>query len=322
MNLVNYKQEFLDYLKESISITEPKNLFEPIDYILQIGGKRIRPILALLSCKLFNGDKKEAMPAALAIEMFHNFTLLHDDIMDNASIRRGKKTVHEKWNVNTGILSGDAMMILANQYLETYEDSVFKKLMQVFNKTALEVCIGQQDDVDFETTNDVSINQYIHMIKNKTAVLLACSLQMGAIIAKAEEKDLKNIYDFGINLGIAFQLQDDYLDTFGNQETFGKQIGGDITENKKTFLFINLLEKATKTDVDLINEYLKTDSIHREKIKIITNLYSKYNIDYLTTTEIEKYTQLAYESLHKTTLSSKNKNVFIALGNNLLNRVN
>ncbi|MCL4144881.1 UNVERIFIED_CONTAM: hypothetical protein GTU68_063636, partial [Idotea baltica] len=202
----------------------------------------MRPILTLMASDIFSADYKKAMPAALAVEVFHNFTLIHDDIMDDAPLRRGKKTVHEKWDINTGILSGDAMLILAYQFFEDYEPATFQKLAKLFSKTALEVCDGQQLDVDFETRNDVTIPEYINMIRLKTSVLVAAALQMGAIVAETSEENERLIYNFGLNLGLAFQLQDDYLDTFGDPETFGKLIGGDIIENKKTFLYLKCLE--------------------------------------------------------------------------------
>ena len=230
----------MKYLEKNISVKEPENLYQPIAYIMSLGGKRMRPVLALMSCDLFGRDFNEAMEAALSVEMFHNFTLIHDDIMDSADLRRGKQTVHSKWDLNTAILSGDALMIQSNQRLEHYEGTTFKKLISLYNKTALEVCEGQQLDIDFERMLDVPMNAYIRMISFKTAVLVGASMKMGAIVAKASSKDQNKIYDFGLNLGIAFQLQDDFLDTFGSED-FGKRIGGDIVESKKTFLYIKAL---------------------------------------------------------------------------------
>ena len=224
LDLTFYQKEFLEYLEKKDWVREPKNLYEPIDYILQLSGKRIRPILTLMSADILSGDFKKALPAALAVEVFHNFTLVHDDIMDDAPLRRGKQTVHEKWNLNTGVLSGDAMLILAYQYFENYEADTFQELAKLFSKTALEVCDGQQLDIDFETRNDVTIAEYINMIRLKTSVLVAAALKMGAIVAKAPDKDANLLYEYGLNLGLAFQLQDDYLDTFGDPETFGKQV--------------------------------------------------------------------------------------------------
>lgn len=321
MNIIDtYKEDFLDYLNETITIKEPKNLYEPIDYILQIGGKRLRPILTLLTCDLFGGNSKHAYDAALAIEVFHNFTLIHDDIMDSAPIRRGKETVHIKWNVNTGILSGDAMMILAYKCFENYEASLYKNLLTVFNKTALEVCEGQQLDVDFEIRDTVSIAEYIKMITFKTSVLVAAAMKMGAIIAKVDEAEAAKIYDFGLNLGIAFQLQDDYLDTFGNAESFGKQIGGDILENKKTFLFLKCIEVAnTKDKQELLNYYFDKNNTEN-KVLEVTNLFRNNKISEITIQEIEMYTNKAFEILNSLTLSDENKAVLKNFGLNLMKR--
>jgi geranylgeranyl diphosphate synthase type II len=211
-----YQEQFVAYLQSQKKDKEPKNLYEPIDYILQLGGKRMRPVLTLMSTEVFDADYKKALPAALAVEVFHNFSLVHDDIMDDAPLRRGKITVHEKWNINTGILSGDAMLILAYQHFEKYQPKIFRKLAKLFSKTALEVCEGQQYDVDFETRDDVTIPEYLKMIEYKTAVLVAAAMKMGAIIAETSKENANLIYDFGLNLGLAFQLQDDYLDAFGD----------------------------------------------------------------------------------------------------------
>ena len=214
--ITEYREVFLKYLEEKIIIREPANLYEPMVYILGLGGKRLRPVLVLMATEIFDKDYKEALDASLAIEIFHNFSLVHDDIMDDAPLRRGKETVHEKWNINTGILSGDAMLINAYQLFENYKGDTFKELAQLFTKTAIEVCEGQQYDIDFETRDDVSIADYLKMIEYKTAVLVGASLQMGAIVAGVDEDCKKSIYQFGRLLGIAFQLQDDFLDAFGD----------------------------------------------------------------------------------------------------------
>ena len=232
-SIEQYRNAFITYLESKTSTKEPKNLYAPITYILELGGKRLRPVLVLMATEVFGTDYKKAMDAALAIEVFHNFSLVHDDIMDDAPLRRGKATVHEKWDINTGILSGDAMLINAYQLFENYEGETFRDLAKLFSKTALEVCEGQQYDVDFETRDDVSEAEYLKMIEYKTAVLVAAALKMGGIVANAAIDDQNSIYEFGRNLGIAFQLQDDYLDAFGDPETFGKQVGGDIREHKK-----------------------------------------------------------------------------------------
>ncbi|WP_372744224.1 polyprenyl synthetase family protein [Lutibacter sp.] len=321
MNIVDtYKDNFLDYLNSSITIKEPENLYKPIHYILQLGGKRLRPILTLLTCDLFGGNSKQALNAALAIEVFHNFTLIHDDIMDSAPMRRGHETVHKKWNVNTGILSGDAMMIVAYQCFENYEPTMYKKLLTVFNKTALEVCEGQQLDIDFENRNNVTIAEYIKMITFKTSVLVAAAMKMGAIIAKVDDAEAAKIYNFGLNLGIAFQLQDDYLDTFGNAETFGKQIGGDILENKKTFLFLKCIEIANKSDVKELLKLYSDKKGNAQKVQRVTELFINNKIDENTIKEIESYTNKAFEILNSLTLSDEKKAVLKNFGLNLMKR--
>jgi geranylgeranyl diphosphate synthase type II len=213
-NIEAYQKSFIANLKDFAVDKEPKNLYEPINYILKLGGKRLRPVLTLMTTEIFDGNSDKAMNAALAVEVFHNFSLVHDDIMDDAPLRRGKETVHEKWDLNTGILSGDAMLIMAYQLFENYEPPIFRDLAKLFSKTALEVCEGQQYDVDFETRNNVTISEYLKMIEYKTAVLVGAAMKMGAIVANAPKKDQNAIYDFGRYLGIAFQLQDDYLDAF------------------------------------------------------------------------------------------------------------
>lgn len=319
-NTEAYKKEFLVYLNEKIEVKEPKNLYEPIHYILQIGGKRLRPILTIMTCDLFGGNAKEAFDAALAVEVFHNFTLIHDDIMDSAPARRGKETVHIKWDVNTGILSGDAMMIMAYQCLESYEPIIFKELMKLFSQTALEVCEGQQLDVDFETRNNVTIAEYIKMITNKTSVLVAAAMKMGAIIAKSSPAQAQKIYDFGLNLGIAFQLQDDYLDTFGNFETFGKQIGGDISENKKTFLYLKALEVCNAEDKKQLITLYNSKQNQDNKIEKVTGIFVKNNIDELTKTEIVNYSNKAIELLENLSISEDNKAILKNFGLNLMKR--
>lgn len=314
-----YKEAFLQYLNEKIKVEEPRNLYEPIHYILQLGGKRLRPVLTLLTCELFGGDVKKAFDAALAIEVFHNFTLIHDDIMDNATLRRGKETVHEKWDENTGILSGDALMILSYQILEKYNGETFKQLYSLFNKTALQICEGQQYDMDFEIINNVALDDYFKMIRYKTAVLLACSLQMGAIISKAGDSDLEQIYNFGLHLGTAFQLQDDYLDTYGTNE-FGKKVGGDILENKKTFLYIQTMASASKNDKEKLLELYSSNEVSEEKIKKAIDIFDKYKVQELLLDEIKKYSVLAYDSVYQLTLPESSKNSLIDFGEKLMKR--
>jgi geranylgeranyl diphosphate synthase type II len=319
VELNQYKSRFLEYLIQKSTIKQPNNLYEPIDYILKLGGKRLRPILALMSSELFGADYRKALDAALAIEMFHNFTLIHDDIMDKASLRRGKETVHTKWNKNIGILSGDALLILSYRMLENYDGDIFKKLYSLFNTTALQICEGQQYDMDFETRENVLLEDYLKMVSFKTAVLLACSLQMGAIIADANDKDVEQIYNFGLQLGIAFQLQDDYLDAFGTEE-FGKKVGGDISENKKTFLYIKTLELTSSTDREELLKWYNNDLNSETKIQHVKELFTKYQVDKLLLGEIEKYTLKAFESIEMLSLSDAKKNEFINFGKSLMHR--
>lgn len=321
MDILQYQSDFLSYLASKKIIREPKNLYEPIDYILEIGGKRIRPVLTLIASDIFSGDYTKAMPAALAVEVFHNFTLVHDDIMDDAPLRRGHKTVHEKWDINRGILSGDAMLILAYQYFENYNPVVFQKLAKLFSKTALEVCDGQQLDVDFETRNDVTIEEYIKMITLKTSVLVAAALKMGAIVAEANEDQAQLLYNYGLNLGIAFQLQDDYLDTYGNPETFGKQIGGDIIENKKTYLYLKALEVANDSDKKKLSTlYNEKQKNIPEKISTVSAIFSENNIPSHTHQLIEYYTNKSFESLANLNISDTAKKGLRLFGENLMSR--
>jgi geranylgeranyl diphosphate synthase, type II len=308
LDIQHYQENFISFLDSKEWIQEPKNLYEPVDYILKLGGKRIRPVLTLMAADIFGGSSKDALPAALAIEVFHNFTLVHDDIMDAAPLRRGQATVHEKWDINTGILSGDAMLILAYKYFENYKPEVFQSLAKLFSKTALEVCDGQQLDVDFETRKKVTIDEYLNMICLKTSVLVAAALKMGAIVAESDAKNADLIYDFGLNLGLAFQLQDDYLDTFGDPETFGKQIGGDIIENKKTFLYLKTLEVADKeTKKKLKYFYKKKLKDNSLKIVEVTRIFKMNDIPLLIAKEIEKYTEKAFDTLAHMDISEANK---------------
>ena len=321
MDILHYQKEFLSYLESKEWVREPKNLYEPIDYILQLGGKRMRPILTLMAAYIFSGEFKKALPAALAVEVFHNFTLVHDDIMDDAPLRRGKETVHEKWDTSTGILSGDAMLILAYQYFENYDPEVFQKLAKLFSKTALEVCDGQQLDVDFETRKNVRIDEYMNMIRLKTSVLVAAALKMGAIVANTNDENADLIYDFGLNLGLAFQLQDDYLDTFGDPETFGKQVGGDIIENKKTFLYLKALEVADKETAKKLKYFYKRKRKDNTiKVTEVTRIFQIFDIPLLISEEIKSYTQKAFDTLDKMSISQENKDKLKNFGTWLMNR--
>ena len=316
-----YREQFVTYLEAKTQLGEPKNLYEPIQYILELGGKRMRPILTLMTAQAFGGKIADALDAALAVEMFHNFSLVHDDIMDDAPLRRGKTTVHEKWDVNTGILSGDAMLILSYQFFESYPAETYKELTKLFSKTALEVCEGQQYDVDFETRDDVTIPEYLKMIEYKTSVLVAAAMKMGAIVAQASKKDSDAIYEFGRNLGIAFQLKDDYLDAFGDPKTFGKQIGGDIKENKKTYLFLKSLEKASKDDQDgLLHLYSIKPEDSTAKVEAVKTIFKESGAVEETKKAIQDFTQKAFDALAETKLTDKNKALLKQFGESLMER--
>ena len=321
LSISEYRKEFAVYLEENPIPTSPDGLYAPITYILNLGGKRLRPVLTLIATSVFGGDYKKAMDVALAIEVFHNFSLMHDDIMDEAPLRRGQLSVHEKWNLNTGILSGDAMLILAYQLFENYEDHIFKALAVLFSKTALRVCEGQKYDMDFETRDDVSIQEYLNMITDKTAILVAVAMKMGAIIADASVEEQDGIYDFGLNLGIAFQLQDDYLDVFGDAKTFGKQVGGDIIENKKTFIYLKAMETATREQAE---ELLRLFSIQpkevTEKISLVKEIYLATDATEQTKREIEKYTLKALSVLENLNIGKEEKAVLKEFGENLMSR--
>ncbi len=307
-------------IEDNPLIKSPNELYEPIDYILQIGGKRIRPVIVLLGTDLFDGDVKQAVKPSLAIEYFHNFSLMHDDIMDDAPLRRGKQTVHEKYNVNTAILSGDALLIKAYEALEDLEPALFKTVTKLFTKTALELCEGQQMDINFETQDDVTYDDYIQMISMKTGVLVAASLKIGALIAGASEKDADMIYNYGLNLGIAYQLKDDYLDVFGNLEHLGKKHAGDIFENKKTILYLSALEAANdKERKELLFWYgLKTDNV--DKVYAIEKLFRKLNVHRTLATLIREYTNKAQAILNDIDVAEEKKGYLKELSEILIDR--
>ena len=320
-SIETYQKQFLAYLEAYKSIREPKNLYEPIQYILNLGGKRLRPVLTLMTTDCFDGEIKSALDAALAVEVFHNFSLIHDDIMDAAPLRRGHQTVHEKWDLNTGILSGDAMLIMAYQLFENYPPDVFQKLAKLFSKTALEVCEGQQYDIDFETRDTVSISEYLQMIEYKTAVLVGAAMKMGAIIANASIEDQERCYEFGKNLGIAFQLQDDYLDAFGNPETFGKQVGGDIIENKKTYLYLKALEFSSEKDQHQLTQLFSSNHPDsKTKIEIVKQIFRTSGSSEATQKAISSYTKTAFDILKTINISQPKKQILESFGTQLMSR--
>jgi geranylgeranyl diphosphate synthase type II len=322
MHAISHYQDIITAHFKSLDFkNEPNNLYEPIRYILSLGGKRLRPVLTLMACEVFDVDCKKAVAAATAVEVFHNFSLIHDDIMDDAPLRRGNETVHEKWNINTGILSGDAMLILAYRYFEEYEPVIFSELAKLFSKTALEVCEGQQYDVDFETREDVTIPEYLKMIQYKTAVLVGAAMKMGAIVAETSTENANSIYDFGLNLGIAFQLQDDYLDAFGNPETFGKQVGGDIIENKKTYLYLKAIEFASANEKEqLLHLFSIQPSENTDKINSVKEIFNQTKASEATRKAIQDYTFKAFETLEKMNIGADKKVILKTFGENLMSR--
>ncbi len=300
---------------------EPQALYDPINYTLKSGGKRIRPALVLLAYNLFSDDIKRAIMPAIGLEIFHNFTLLHDDIMDKAEIRRGVPAVHKKWNENAAILSGDAMFIKAYDYFLDIDSSNFREIIKVFNQAAIEVCEGQQYDMEFENRDDVTENEYLRMIELKTSVLLAGALKIGALLGDANEKDANLLYEFGRNLGLAFQLQDDLLDVYGDEKVFGKQIGGDIVANKKTFLLIKAKELADNDILNALNTWFLIEPENKnEKIDAVTEIYNKLNIREITQEKILKLTQKALDLLDQVNVENDKKIELKNLAGKLINR--
>lgn len=305
----------LDYKKK------PLSLFEPIEYILSIGGKRLRPILAYMATNLFTNDIDNTTYPALAIEIFHNFSLLHDDLMDNASMRRGQPTVHVKWNLNAAVLSGDAMLIDAYNYITKVPSNFLSPILEVFTQTAMQVCEGQQYDMDFEKSLNVKESDYIEMIRLKTAVLLAASMKIGAILGGASDKDADKLYDFGINIGVAFQLKDDLLDVYGDTLSFGKEIGGDIVSNKKTFLLIKALENSDEIDKTSLKELIANESFDaNSKINAVKKIYDGLNLELMTNKLIQKYYLAALNCLSEINIPDDRKNELLNYTKNLMNR--
>jgi geranylgeranyl diphosphate synthase, type II len=325
--LENYKHifnSFEEYLKDFQKKlpTKPAHLYESQSYILDLGGKRLRPLLVLIANDLFRGNQRKALPAALCIELFHNFSLMHDDIMDEAPIRRKQPTVHTKWNIHTAILGGDAMLVKCYESLILTDSDRKEELIQLFNKTALEVCEGQQLDMNFEDEGLISIDDYLEMIKLKTAVLLGCSLKMGAIIANAGSNDAERIYQFGIHAGLVFQLQDDYLDTYGETEITGKQKGGDILACKKTILFIDTYTQASVEDKIKLLEYFDKKSQQQEnKVEQVMALFEKYKAHEHLKVKIDFHHEKAVEALHAiTSIEETKKEVFLSFIEGLTKR--
>jgi len=319
-SLSRYQILFDNYLENNKQKSKPIGLYAPIQYILSLGGKRLRPLLALMATEAFGNKPEDALPAALSVEVFHNFTLIHDDIMDQAPLRRGAPTVHNKWDENTGILSGDAMLIQAYQCLEPYQNELFVKLINHTSKTALEVCEGQQYDMDFETQKDVTISAYLKMIRLKTAVLVGHSLKIGAWIGNASDQEAQLLYDFGVLLGMAFQIQDDYLDAFGDPKDFGKQVGGDILENKKTILYHEVMKSGNTKEKEALIQWHDTIEKNNEKVIAVKGIFKSSGASIASQKLVTSYTKDAFKKLESLTISVQGKKLLIEFGQNLMNR--
>ena len=319
--LLEYQQVLQKKIDELSFPEEPKNLYDPLRYFLNLGGKRTRPTLTLMGCSLFGEPGLKAINAAVAVELFHNFTLIHDDIMDDAPLRRGKNTVHEKWNNNIGILSGDVLFVEAYKQLARHEVDVLPELLSVFSRTAKEVCEGQQMDMDFESRNDVSIDEYIEMIRLKTSVLLGAALEMGAVIAKADSKDVAKIYEFGMNVGLAFQLQDDILDLYADPEKFGKQVGGDILSNKKTYLLIKAQELANDDQRKQLNDILDNQT-GETKVNNSRALFDELGVKQSAQKRMDAYYLKAKENMNQISVPDECKSELLSIAEALMNREN
>lgn len=319
--LTNLRSVFTQYL-DSVKFTQqPTELYEPNNYFLSIGGKRMRPVLVLLGSYLYDKKYEKVLPAAIAIEYFHNFSLIHDDIMDNAPLRRGKTTVHEKYNTNTAILSGDALLVYAYKFLAQVPTEYLKDVLEIFSDTAIEVCEGQQRDINFETLTDVSEEEYIFMIRQKTSVVLAAGIQIGALIAGAPKEDAEALYHYALNLGIAFQIQDDILDCYGNAELVGKQTGGDIIQNKKTILLIYALQQVEKAGDDSLQKILDQKEFDAaQKVQNVLKIYEQYGVREYVEKVKQNYIQKALDQLNKTSLNDEKKEVLLQLVDYLVKR--
>jgi geranylgeranyl diphosphate synthase type II len=309
------------YLSEAAYSRDPKGLYAPIEYVLSLGGKRIRPVLMMLSYLLYKENPQDILSQAAGIETYHNYTLLHDDLMDRADMRRGQLTVHKKWDDNTAILSGDAMLVLAYQWMARCDARHLQAVLDVFSQTALEICEGQQWDMEFESRNDVTIPEYIEMIRLKTSVLLAAALKIGAILGDAPAADAQRLYDFGVSMGLAFQLQDDYLDVYGDPKVFGKNIGGDIVCNKKTFMLITALAKANPAQRAELDAWIaKEDFDAPAKIAAVTRIYDELHIDALCHEQIEAYYTEGLRHLEAVDVPAERKEALAAFARKLMNR--
>lgn len=317
--LESYTRLIEDAIQQLPFDAEPSGLYDPLKYFMQLGGKRIRPVLTLMGAQLFGADVKDALPQAIAIETFHNFTLIHDDIMDDAPLRRSQPTVHEKWNVNTGILSGDVLLIKAYQLLGDIAPELLGDAFKLFNETAVEVCEGQQMDMDFEQRSDVSVAEYLEMIRLKTSVLLGCALEIGAIVARAPKEDRAYIYNFGQHIGVAFQIQDDILDLYADPDKFGKQVGGDVIANKKTLLYLTALTQSTSEQREILKQ-LENASDLEMKVRRTKELFDHLNVRELCEERMQEHYKLAMDSLDRISVDNQVKDGLKQLANYLMNR--
>jgi geranylgeranyl diphosphate synthase type II len=312
---------FEDELSKQKIVQKPAELYEPIKYTLDLGGKRIRPVLCMTACEMFGGDSSEAINQALAIEYFHNFTLIHDDIMDNAPIRRGKESVYRKWNNNIAILSGDTLFALAYQYAQRVDKEIINEILCIFNRTAIEVCEGQQYDLNFESSNHVTVEDYLEMIRLKTGVLFGASLKIGAHIGGAERVDSQNLYDFGVSIGLGFQLRDDLLDTFGDESVFGKKTGGDILSNKKTYLYLKAIELADEQQLKELTHLYNSNGVEdQKKIERVTSIFNELRIKEHVLDTIHAYYDRGIQNLNEVNVAEDKKQILRQIAQRMIDR--
>lgn len=321
-SISEYQDIVLAQLNKYIGEVKDTELYDPVKYILELGGKRMRPVLTLMGTELFGGKLADSYNSALGIEVFHNFTLLHDDIMDEAPLRRGKQTVHEKWDVNAAILSGDVMFVQAFTLVTSCKTEYLRAVIDIFNVTAIEVCEGQQLDMEFETREDVTLEEYLEMIKLKTSVLVGCALELGAVLANAPKEDSRRLYDFGLNLGMAFQIMDDLLDVFGDAEVFGKQVGGDIITNKKTYLLLKALEEANEKQASELKWWMSNEAENvSEKVQAVTAIFEDLQVKEAAQKLMDRYYQKAIEALNLINVDEEKKEYFKGFADEIMQRV-
>lgn len=320
-SIQEYQQIIHTELDKFLDDVKGTELYAPVKYVLGLGGKRMRPVLTLMGTDMFDGDLSDSYNSALGIEVFHNFTLLHDDIMDDAPLRRGQSTVHEKWNVNAAILSGDVMFVQAFTLVTSCKTEYLRAVIDIFNVTAIEVCEGQQLDMEFEAREDVTLEEYLEMIKLKTSVLVGCALELGAVLANAPKEDARNLYDFGLNLGMAFQIKDDLLDVFGDAQLFGKQVGGDIISNKKTYLFLKALEEADESQEGELRKWMSNNSYNAaEKVEAVTAIFEDLHVKEAANQLMDQYYNKAISALNRINVGENKIAYFKGFADQLMKR--